>query len=169
MALKNHFTLQQIWIFFFCKLFVYLLKNCFSQFFSTWESAEPVFCCKELSCLPYKNQNKSLALSFGEGKFKFAVLWGLFIKPFFHWATFMKSEPNDWSNLTFSLLPCRLWAWLHHSHGDHFTRYPLLFRLVFHVTFSLSFQCQKTYVCIFLGKLSWQIFWAAYYWKSSFY
>jgi len=74
--------------FLFLSLFVYLLKNCSSQFFSNWESAEPVFCSEELSCLPYKNQNKSLTLSFGEGKFKFAVLWGLFIKPFFHWATF---------------------------------------------------------------------------------
>jgi hypothetical protein len=35
-------------------LFVYLLKNCSSQFFSNWESAEPVFCNEELSCLPYK-------------------------------------------------------------------------------------------------------------------
>ena len=32
-------------------------------------------------------KNISLTLSFGEGKFKFAVLWGLF-KPFFHCATF---------------------------------------------------------------------------------
>ena len=47
-----------------------------------------VFCSEELSCLPYKNPNKSLTLSSWEGKFKFAVLWGLCIKPFFHWATF---------------------------------------------------------------------------------
>jgi hypothetical protein len=60
--------------FLFLSLFVYLLKNCSSQFFSNWKSAEPVFCSEELSCLPYKNQNKSLTLSFGEGKFKFAVL-----------------------------------------------------------------------------------------------
>ena len=59
--------------FFFLSLFAYLLKNCSSQFFSNWKSAEPVFCSEELSCLPYKNQNKSITLSFGEGKFKFAV------------------------------------------------------------------------------------------------
>ena len=70
--------------FLFLSLFFYLLKNCFSQFFSNWKSAEPVFCSEELSCLPYKNQNKSLTLSFGEGKFKFAVLRGLFIKLFFN-------------------------------------------------------------------------------------
>ena len=29
---------------------------------------------EELSCLPYKNQNKSLTLSFWEEKFKFAVV-----------------------------------------------------------------------------------------------
>ena len=80
--------------FLFLSLFVYLLKNCSSQFFSNWKSAEPVFCCEELSCLPYKNQNKSLNLSFGEGKFKFAVLWGLFIKPFFHWVTFNNNFEN---------------------------------------------------------------------------
>jgi hypothetical protein len=45
-------------------------KNCSSKFFSNWKSAEPVFCSEELSCLPYKNQNKSLTLSFGEGKKK---------------------------------------------------------------------------------------------------
>ena len=74
-------------------LIVYLfLKNCSSQFFSNWKSAEPVFCSEELSHLPYKNQNQNLTLSFGEGKFKFAVLWGLFIKSFFHWATFSKKK-----------------------------------------------------------------------------
>ena len=65
--------------FLFLSLFVCLLKNCSSQFFSNWKSAEPVFWS-----LPYKNQNKSITLSFWEGKFKFAVGWGLFIKPFFH-------------------------------------------------------------------------------------
>jgi hypothetical protein len=74
--------------FIFLSIFVYLVKNSSSQFFSNWKSTEPVFCSEELSCLPYKNQNKSLTLSFCEGKYKFAVLWGLFIKPFFHWATF---------------------------------------------------------------------------------
>jgi hypothetical protein len=58
--------------FLFLSLFVYLLKNCYSQFFSNWKSAESVFCSEDLSCLPYKN--KSLTLSFGEGKFKLAVL-----------------------------------------------------------------------------------------------
>ena len=29
-----------------------------------------MFCSEELSFLPYKNQNKSLTFSFGEGKFK---------------------------------------------------------------------------------------------------
>ena len=56
--------------FLFLSLLAYLLKNCSSQFFSNWKSAEPVFCSEELSFLPYKNQNKSLTLSFGEGKFK---------------------------------------------------------------------------------------------------
>ena len=60
--------------FLFLSLFVYLLKNCSSQFFSNRKSAEPVFCREELSCLPYKDQNKSITLSFGEGKLKFAVL-----------------------------------------------------------------------------------------------
>ena len=46
--------------FLFLSPLVYLLKNCSSQFFSNWKSAEPVFCSEELSCLPYKNQNKSL-------------------------------------------------------------------------------------------------------------
>ena len=54
----------------------------------------PVFCSEELSCLPYKNHNKSLTLSFREGKFKFAVLWGLFIKSFFHWATFTDNKED---------------------------------------------------------------------------
>ena len=58
----------------FLSHFVYLLKNFSSQFFSNRESAEPVSCSEELSCLPFKNQNKSLTLSFGEGKFKIAVL-----------------------------------------------------------------------------------------------
>ena len=63
-------------------LFVYLLNNSSSQFFSYWESAVPMF-----SSLPNKNQNKSMTLSSLKGKFKFDVLWGFFIKPFFHWAT----------------------------------------------------------------------------------
>ena len=62
---KLHSTANLI---FFLSLFVYLLKNCSSQFFSNWKSAEPVFCRAELSCLPYKNQNKSLTHSFGERK-----------------------------------------------------------------------------------------------------
>ena len=78
---KPHYTANLNFL--FLSHFVYLWKNWFSQFFSNWESAEPVFCSKELSCLPYKNQNKSLTLSFGEGKFKFAVLQG-FLNPFFH-------------------------------------------------------------------------------------
>ena len=52
---------------------LYLFKNCLSQFLSYWKLAEPVFCSEELSCLPYKNQNKSLTLSFLLGKIKFAV------------------------------------------------------------------------------------------------
>ena len=60
--------------FLFLSLFVHLLKNCSFQIFSNWRSAEPVVCSEELSCLLYKNQNKSLTLSFGERKFKFAVL-----------------------------------------------------------------------------------------------
>ena len=51
--------------FLFLSLFVCLLKNCYSQFFGNWKSAEPVFCSEVLSCLPYKNQNKSLTLSLG--------------------------------------------------------------------------------------------------------
>ena len=45
-----------------------------SQFLTNWELAELVFCSEELSCLPYKNQNKSLSLSSLVGKFKYAVL-----------------------------------------------------------------------------------------------
>ena len=44
-------------------LCAYLFKNCPSQLLSYWEVAQPVFCSEELSCLPYKNQNKSLNLS----------------------------------------------------------------------------------------------------------
>ena len=76
--------------FLFLSVFVYLLKNCSSQFFSNLKSAEPVFCSQELSCLPSKNQNKGLTPSFGEGKFIYAALWDFLIKPFFHWATFTK-------------------------------------------------------------------------------
>ena len=57
--------------FLFLLLFVYPLKNCSSQFFSNSKSAEPVFCSEELSCLPYKNQNKNPN---SQGKFKFAIL-----------------------------------------------------------------------------------------------
>ena len=58
--------------FLYLSLFAYDSKNDSSQFFSSWKSsAESVFCSEELSCLPYKNQNKSLTLSFGEVKFKF--------------------------------------------------------------------------------------------------
>ena len=92
---RYHFALvvEQLYIKTSLSLIGYLfLKNCSSQFFSNWKSAEPVFCSEELSHLPYKNQNQNLTLSFGEGKFKFAVLWGLFIKSFFHWATFSKKK-----------------------------------------------------------------------------
>ena len=44
-----------------------------SQFLSHWELAEPLFCSEKLSCLPYKNQNKSLTFSSLVEKFKFAV------------------------------------------------------------------------------------------------
>ena len=37
-----------------------------------------MFCSEELSCLPYKKQNKSLKLNFAERKFKFAALRGFF-------------------------------------------------------------------------------------------
>jgi hypothetical protein len=60
--------------FLFLSLFVYLLKKSSSQIFSNWKSAKPVVWSEELSCLPYKNQNKGLTLSFWERKFKFAVL-----------------------------------------------------------------------------------------------
>ena len=55
--------------------------------FSNWKSAKPVFCSEELGCFLYKKTKKN-QLSIWDGKFKFAVLWGLIIKPFFHWATF---------------------------------------------------------------------------------
>ena len=59
---------------------------------------------------------------------------------------------GPYSNLIlFSLLRYRLWAELHPSHGVHFTRYPLLFRLVFHVRSCLSFHCQTTFVFFFSG------------------
>ena len=83
---KLHFTANLNFL--LLSLFVYLLDNSSSQFFSYWESAEPVFSSEELSCLPYKKQNKSMTLSFWKGKFNFSVLWGFFIKPFFLWATF---------------------------------------------------------------------------------
>ena len=83
---KLHSTVNLNFV--FLSLLVYLLKNCSSHFFSNWKSAKSVLCSEELSSLSYKNQNKSLTLSFREGKFKFAVLRGLFIKPFFNWATF---------------------------------------------------------------------------------
>ena len=104
--------------FLFLSLFVYLLKNCSSQFFSNW-TAEPVFCSEELSCLPNKNQHKSLTLSFGEGKFKLAVLWGLFIKQFFHWATFKKEvKPSNFPIEIQIRVLCSTWIllkWFHLS------------------------------------------------------
>ena len=54
-------------------LVFYLFKKYPYQFLSNCELAEPVFCSEELSCLPYKNQKKSMTLSFCDGKFKFAV------------------------------------------------------------------------------------------------
>ena len=38
---KLHYTANLNFL--FLSLFVYLLKNCYSQFFSKWKSAEPVF------------------------------------------------------------------------------------------------------------------------------
>ena len=43
---------------------------------------EPVYGNKELSCLPYKNQNP--------GKFKFAIWWEFTHESFFYRATFNK-------------------------------------------------------------------------------
>ena len=102
--LRSHHTANLNFL--FLSLFVYLLKNCSSQFFSNWKSAEPVFCSEELSCLPYKNQNKSLTLSFGEGKFKFAVLWGLFTKPFFHCPGPPLNITNLWKYSEKTQIPC---------------------------------------------------------------
>ena len=66
---------KQIWIFLFCDSCVYLFKNCPPQFLSHWELAEPLFCSEQLSCLPYKDQNKGPTLGSLIGKFKFAVWW----------------------------------------------------------------------------------------------
>ena len=52
-------AIQQIEIFFSCHSVFNFLKNWPSQFLSHWELAEPLFWSKELSCLPYKNQNLS--------------------------------------------------------------------------------------------------------------
>ena len=46
---------------------------------SVFESHQ-CFCTKELSCLPYKNQNKSLTLSSLAGKFKFAAWWEFILR-----------------------------------------------------------------------------------------
>ena len=67
--------------FLFLTLCAYLFKNCPSQLLSYWEVAQPVFCSEELSCLPYKNQNKSLNLSSLAGKFKFAIYTQGFLPP----------------------------------------------------------------------------------------
>ena len=73
--------------FIFLSLFASRWKNCSSQCFSNWKSAKSVFCSKKLS-----SQKQTLTLSFGEGKFKFDVSWGLFIEPFFHWDTFTRNQ-----------------------------------------------------------------------------
>ena len=53
-----------------------------------------VFCSEELGRLPWKNQNKSLTLSYLVGKFKFAVCWDHIQKRFFLRATFTWKSPN---------------------------------------------------------------------------
>ena len=61
-------------------------------FFLVFQLLEVSWASEELSCLPYKNQNKSLTLSFGEGKIQVCYIVRSFIKPFFHWATFNLSR-----------------------------------------------------------------------------
>ena len=57
--------------FLFLSVFVYLLKNWSSQFFSSLKSAEPVFCNQKLSCLPSKNHDKS---QFSEGEIQICCI-----------------------------------------------------------------------------------------------
>ena len=111
--------------FLFLALFVYLLRTSSSQFFSNWKSAEPVFCIEELSCLLYKNQNKSLTLSFWEEKLKFSVLWGLFIKPFFHWVTF--TQKKYYHKLSVCPALCDKFSSRHNSPSRFFIYFFLLF------------------------------------------
>ena len=66
--------IQQIWISFSCHS-----EFTFDVSYSVFESHQ-CFCSKELSCLPYKNQNKSVTLSSLAGKFKFAAWWEFILR-----------------------------------------------------------------------------------------
>ena len=65
------------WIFFFCTL-CFPFKELFFSVYSKWKSAEPVFCTEEQSCVPYKNQNKSL--QFWGGKIQICCIVKSFYK-----------------------------------------------------------------------------------------
>ena len=130
--IKN-FIQQQIW-FFFLTLFVYFLKNCSSQSFRNRKSAEPVFCSEELSCLPYKNQSRSLTLSFGEEKIQIYCIVRSFHKAvlplghLYHQAGFLIVEKFPYS-LTISMnlkLQNILYKLSNRNNGDvdtNFTRF----------------------------------------------
>jgi hypothetical protein len=63
----HKFSPHSIFKFIFLSLCVYIFKKCPSQFFQCFpvrNSVFSVFPSEELSCLPYKNRNKSLTLSY---------------------------------------------------------------------------------------------------------
>ena len=72
--------------FIFLLPWVQLFKKCPSQFLIYWELAEPVFCSEELSCLPYKNQNKSLSVLLQ--KIQICCMVTIYTQSFFHQPTF---------------------------------------------------------------------------------
>ena len=74
-------TVQKIWIFFSCHSVFTFLRTVLLSFWVTahWESAEPMFCCEELTFLPYKYQNKSLTLS-PDGKVQICCIVRIYTK-----------------------------------------------------------------------------------------
>jgi hypothetical protein len=70
--------------FLFLSLFVYLLKTVLLSFSVTRSQLSQCFAVRNwVVCLTKTKTKAYLTLSFWEGKFKFAVLWCLSIKPFF--------------------------------------------------------------------------------------
>ena len=85
--IKKTFTLQQIWILFFCHSLLAVERTVLLSVLVTGSQLSQFFAARN-----WVLKNKSLTLSFGEGKFKFDVSWGLFIEPFFHWDTFTRNQ-----------------------------------------------------------------------------